>query len=131
MSDPVVKTEEEWCETLTTEQYSVLRDGATEPAFSGEYWNCDRPGTYHCAGCGQPLFTAADKVPAGTGWPSFSQPINDAAVRAQPDVSHGMARTEVRCARCGGHLGHLFEGDPEPGRLRYSINSVALQLVEK
>lgn len=130
MSDRVVKTEEEWCETLTTEQYSVLRDGATEPAFSGEYWNSDWPGTYLCAGCGQALFGAADKVPAGTGWPSFAQPTDETAVRALPDVSHGMARTEVRCARCGGHLGHLFEDDPEPGRRRYSINSVALQLVE-
>ena len=108
----------------------MLREGATEPAFSGEYWNCDRPGTYHCAGCGQALFAAGDKVTVGTGWPSFSRPIAAAAVTMQLDVSHGMARTEVRCVCCGGHLGHLFEDDPEPGRQRFSINSAALQLVE-
>ena len=130
MSDRVEKSEEEWCETLSSEQYSVLREGATEPAYSGAYWNCDRPGTYHCAGCGQALFAAADKALATSGWPCFTRPIAQGAVQPRLDVSHGMVRTEVLCTRCGGHLGHLFEDDPEPGQERYSVNSAALRLVE-
>ncbi len=125
---PVQKTDEQWRQELTDEEYRVLRQSETERAFTGKYWDEHADGIYHCAGCGNELFDANDKFDSGTGWPSFTRPIDEGAVREKSDRSHGMVRTEVVCADCGGHLGHLFEDGPEPTGLRYCINSVALDL---
>ncbi len=119
-------TEQEWKDRLSDEAYHVLREQGTEPAYSGEYWNLNEPGVYYCAGCDLPLFAAATKFKSGTGWPSYSAPINEDAVKEIPDNSHGWNRTEVVCARCGGHLGHIFEDGPKPTGLRYCLNSVSL-----
>lgn len=122
----VVKTEEAWKETLTPFEFYVLREGGTERAFTGEYWNHHEKGIYTCRGCGFPLFSSETKFDSGTGWPSFYQALNSYCIEEFRDTSFGMVRTEVRCARCGGHLGHVFEDGPHPTGLRYCINSASL-----
>src|SRR3954468_14714119 len=123
------KTDAQWREELTPEQYQVLRKAGTERAFTGKYWNNHEDGIYRCAGCGAELFGSDTKFESGSGWPSFTEPKVAEAVTIKRDVSHGMIRTEVNCARCGGHLGHVFEDGPrDRGGLRYCINSCALAL---
>ncbi len=126
MREKVVKTDDEWRSLLTSEQFRVLRRAGTEPAFAGELTDVTEPGVYRCAGCGSTLFTSAAKFHSGCGWPSFFEPIEADAVTEHRDVSFGMARTEVRCAVCDGHLGHVFNDGPRPSGLRYCINSLAL-----
>lgn len=125
---PVEKTEQQWREELTEQQYRVLREKATEPAFTGRYTNEHTPGVYRCAGCGQELFTSDAKYDSGCGWPSFYEPAESDHVATEIDRSHGMVRTEILCSRCGGHLGHVFEDGPQPTGLRYCVNSASLTL---
>ena len=123
----VIKSNDEWKKILSDQQFYVLRQSGTEAPFTGPYWNDHAPGTYVCAACGAVLFQAAAKFDSGTGWPSFFQPASKQAVDEKTDSTHGMARTEVRCARCGGHLGHVFDDGPKPTGLRYCINGIALK----
>jgi peptide-methionine (R)-S-oxide reductase len=123
------RTEEEWRRRLTPEQFEVLRNHGTERAFTGIYNDTKEPGTYRCAACHTPLFSSTTKFESGTGWPSFWEPIEPEAVVLIEDDSYGMRRIEVRCATCGGHLGHVFPDGPEPTGERYCMNSVALELV--
>ena len=124
----VTKTEEEWRRELTPEQYRVLREKGTERPFSGEYDHTFDGGVYRCAGCGTELFRSDAKYDSGSGWPSFVEPAELEAVETRLDLSHGMARMEVVCATCGGHLGHLFDDGPMPTGKRFCINSCALEL---
>jgi peptide-methionine (R)-S-oxide reductase len=128
MANKIQKTEAEWREQLTPEQYDVLRRQGTERPFTGKYVNVKDDGTYHCAGCGAELFSSDTKFESGTGWPSFYEPAVAENVELHTDRSYGMVRTEVNCAACGGHLGHVFDDGPEPTGLRYCINSCSLDL---
>lgn len=128
MSEKVRKSEQEWRAELTPEQYRIMREKGTERAFTGEYWNTKDAGTYACAACGQPLFRSDTKYDSGSGWPSFYQPIEPDAVRTEADNSLFMRRTEVLCAKCDAHLGHVFEDGPRPTGLRYCMNSASLHL---
>lgn len=128
MTAKVTKTEDQWREELSPDQYAVLRKQGTEPAFSGRYWRTKEDGTYRCAGCGTELFASDTKFDSGTGWPSFTDPVNTEHVELHEDRAHGMTRTEVTCANCGGHLGHVFGDGPGAGGQRFCINSSALEL---
>lgn len=127
----VTKTEEEWKKVLSPEEYHVLREKGTEPAFSGKYLKNKKKGTYVCAGCGNPLFSSETKFDSGTGWPSFWSRVSKDSVEENVDNRFGMHRTEVRCKKCGGHLGHVFDDSPTPTGQRYCINSVSLKFKEK
>ena len=131
MTYEVEKTDAEWQTELTPEQFQVLRRAGTERAFSGKYWDCHDDGVYRCAACGAELFDANTKFESGTGWPSFTEPLVAEAVELVSDTSHGMVRTEVRCRRCGSHLGHVFNDGPRPTGQRFCMNSAALELAPR
>ena len=128
MSEKITKTEEQWKEQLTPEQYYVARKAGTEPAFSGKYWKTKDKGTYNCVCCGAALFSSDTKFESGTGWPSFWQPVDESAIAEETDRTYGMVRTEARCAKCNAHLGHVFPDGPNPTGLRYCMNSASLDL---
>jgi peptide-methionine (R)-S-oxide reductase len=128
MKFPLQRTEAEWRKNLTPEQYHVLREAGTERAFTGKYWDTKTPGEYHCAACGALLFKSDDKFDSGCGWPSFSEIAAQGKVIERTDTSYGMSRTEVLCANCGSHLGHVFPDGPGPKGLRYCINSASIDL---
>ncbi len=128
MKEKVTKSEQEWQQELTQEQYQICRQKGTEAPFSGDYWNCKQEGTYQCVCCGSELFSSETKYDSGTGWPSFWAPQDPRRVATEVDRSHWMGRTEVLCEKCGAHLGHVFDDGPAPTGKRYCINSAALKL---
>ncbi len=125
--DDLPKTEKGWEAQLSKEEYHVLRKKGTEAPFTGEYWNHFDLGVYNCRGCGESLFTSEDKFDAGCGWPSFSNEVGQEKVKKKQDITHGMVRTEILCARCEGHLGHVFNDGPDPTGLRYCVNSASIK----
>lgn len=131
MDDKIVKSEDEWKKELTPEQFRILRQKGTERAFTGKYWDNFEYGTYVCAGCGTELFESDTKFESGCGWPSYFEPIDSSRIIYKEDRSFGMIRTEVMCAKCGGHLGHVFDDGPPPTGLRYCINSESMKFVKK
>jgi peptide-methionine (R)-S-oxide reductase len=122
----VIKSDRDWREQLSPEQYRILREHGTERAFTGPYWNSKDKGLYRCAGCNEPLFISDTKFDSGCGWPSYFEPVKPGAVVELRDISHGMVRTEIRCATCDGHLGHVFPDGPPPTGLRYCINGYSM-----
>jgi len=122
----IMKTDDQWRAELSPDEYRILRQKGTERAFTGKYWDHHEDGTYTCRGCGAPLFTSEQKYDSGCGWPSYYDAIDSGAIVTRPDYSHGMTRTEIVCARCGGHLGHVFDDGPMPTGLRYCVNSASL-----
>ncbi len=131
MVDKIKKSEDEWKKELTPEQFHVMREKGTERAFTGEYYKEKTPGIYKCASCGAELFSYDYKFESGTGWPSYTRPVDGEAIEEERDFSYGMVRTEVMCSKCGGHLGHLFPDGPNPTGMRYCINSASLKLEPK
>jgi peptide-methionine (R)-S-oxide reductase len=131
MADKTEKTDQEWREQLSKQQYEVARCGGTEAAFTGEYWDNHDPGMYRCVCCGEPLFDSQTKFESGSGWPSFFQPVDKDNVELLVDRSHGMTRTEVKCSKCGAHLGHVFPDGPRPTGERYCMNSASLKFEKK
>ena len=129
MSD-MPHTETEWRDKLSPEQYQILRQGGTERAFTGKYWDSKKEGVYRCAGCGEKLFSSDTKYESNSGWPSFYQPLTPGIIDEEQDRSYGMVRTEIKCSNCGGHLGHVFDDGPNPTGLRYCVNSASLDLEE-
>ena len=129
-AEKIQKSDAEWRQQLSDEEYEVTRKKGTERAFTGKYWNTQKHGTFQCVCCGEPLFDSATKFDSGTGWPSFYQPIDESKVELETDESYGMVRTEVMCRRCEAHLGHVFPDGPKPTGLRFCINSAALRLKE-
>lgn len=130
-AEKVFKSKNDWQKQLTPEQYHVTRESGTERAFTGKYWKTKDAGVYQCVCCGQPLFDSNTKFESGTGWPSFWSPVSRENIEEHRDSTYGMSRTEVRCSRCGAHLGHVFEDGPAPTGLRYCMNSASLDLKQK
>lgn len=129
--EKMTKTEAEWRQQLSDEEFQVTRKKGTEAAFTGKYWNTQKHGVFECVCCGEPLFDSATKFDSGTGWPSFSAPLDESRVELETDESYGMVRTEVMCRKCEAHLGHVFPDGPKPTGLRFCINSAALKLKEQ